>query len=112
MKHENYEISHLFPNVKEIHIVIADTNAWPCDRLRDFSLETGSQCNFHIDCPMSKCLGEDGGIYYKQPISDMVNNGDNHKQVRLSCVGYGGYNLTFHCDWYVVLDISITYRTR
>ena len=34
----------------------------------------------------------------------------NRIKVKLTCVGYGGYNLTFHCDWYAVLDISITYR--
>lgn len=80
------------------------------NRLTEFSLVQGSKCNFHFDCPMSKCLGDDSGIYYEQPISEMVRQHENHRKVKLTCVGYGGYNLTFHCDWYAVLDISITYR--
>ena len=50
------------------------------------------------------------GIMYKDAISSMVYKKETHKQVHLTCGGYGGYNLTFHCDWYAVLDISISYR--
>ncbi len=110
MIHEYYEISRLFPEVELIHIRVTDTNAWSENRLREFTLGQGSKCNFYFDCPMSKCLGNNSGIYYEHPISEMVNAHESHRSVRLSCDGYGGYNLTFHCDWYVVLDISITYR--
>ena len=110
MEHEYYEISRLYPEIEKIHIKVTETNAWKWNRLREFSLGQGSKCNFHFECPMSKCLGSDSGIYYEGPISDMVRTHESHRQVRLSCVGYGGYNLTFHCDWYAVLDISITYQ--
>ena len=110
MEHEYYEISRLYPEIKEIHIKVIETNAWKWNRLREFSLRQGSKCNFHFECPMRKCLGNDSGIYYEEPLSDMIQAHESHRQVRLSCVGYGGYNLTFHCDWYAVLDISRTYQ--
>lgn len=110
MEYEYYEISRLYPEIEEIRIKDTETNAWSWNRLKEFSLVQGSKCNFHFDCPMSKCLGDDSGIYYEQPISEMVRQHENHRKVKLTCVGYGGYNLTFHCDWYAVLDISITYR--
>ena len=87
---------------------ILDKTSIDTDKLATIS--EASKCNFHFDCPMSKCLGDDSGIYYEQPISEMVRQHENHRKVKLTCVGYGGYNLTFHCDWYAVLDISITYR--
>lgn len=110
MYHEYYELSRLYPEIEKIHIKATDTNAWSWNRLKEFSLGPDSKCNFHLDCPMSKCLGYDNGIDYKNAISDMVQGKETHRQVRLNCSGYGGYNLTFHCDWYAVLDISITYR--
>jgi hypothetical protein len=109
MEHEYYEISRLFPQVEEIRIKVAETNSWPWNRLREFSLGQGSKSNFHMECPMSKCLGPDTGISYESVLSEMVRTGEVHRRVRLTCSGYGGYNLTFHCDWYAVLDISITY---
>lgn len=109
MEREYYEISRLYPDVETIRINVVETNAWPWNRLREFTLGQGSRCNFHLECPMSKCLGPDTGISYKSVLSEMVWKREAHRQVRLSCSGYGGYNLTFHCDWYAVLDISIAY---
>ncbi len=111
MKWILYKISLLFPDVEEICVRVLETNAWPWNRLKEFTLTGGMECDFHLDCPMDKCLGKDSGICYKDVISDMVEQHVPYRQVRLNCVGYGGYNLTFHCDWYAVLDISITYRT-
>lgn len=105
-----YEISHHFPRVEEIRIKVLETNAWPSDRLREFTIKRGIESNFHLDCPMSKCLGDERGIHYESQIAEMVNANETNRKVKLSCAGHGGYNLTFHCDWYVVLDISITYR--
>lgn len=111
MKWILYNISLLFPDVDEINVSVAETNAWPCNRLKEFTLTGDMKCDFHLECPMTKCLGEDRGISYKDVVSDMIGNHEPYRQVRLNCAGYGGYNLNFHCDWYVVLDISITYRT-
>lgn len=110
MYHEEYDISSRFPDVLEINIKVIDTNAWPWNRTQELCLRRESKCNFHLDCPMDKCLGYDSGIMYKDAISSMVYKKETHKQVHLTCGGYGGYNLTFHCDWYAVLDISISYR--
>ena len=110
MEHFYYEISRLYPEVEEIRIKATKTNAWKWNRLREFSLGQGSKNNFHLECPMSKCLGPNSGIDYESPISEMIREHESHRQVRLSCAGYGGYNFTFHCDWYVILDISITYQ--
>lgn len=111
MKWILYNISRLFPDVDEIHVSVTETNAWPWNRLKEFALTGDMDCDFHLECPMSKCIGKGRGISYKDVVSDMVVKHDRYRQVRLNCVGYGGYNLTFHCDWYAVLDISITYRT-
>lgn len=110
MYHEEYDISSRFPDVLEINIKVIDTNAWPWNRTQELCLRRDSKCNFHLDCPMDKCLGYDSGIMYKDAISSMVYKKETHKQVHLTCGGYGDYNLTFHCDWYAVLDISISYR--
>lgn len=105
------EVNRIYPDVQEIRIKVIDTNAWHWNRSKEFSFLNDSKCDFHLDCPMSKCLGGVRGIFYKDSISEMVSAKEKHKQVKLTCTGYGGYNLTFHCDWYVVLDISIEYRT-
>lgn len=110
MEHEYYEMSRLYPEVQEISIKVTDTNAWPWNRTQEFRMGQGAKCTFHLDCPMSKCFGNNTGINYKDVISDMVRDKEKQRQVKLTCGGYGGYNLTFHCDWYAVLDISITYR--
>ncbi len=52
----------------------------------------------------------DSGIDYRNVLQEMAQKHEAHRRVRLSCTGYNGYNLTAHCDWYVVLDISIRYR--
>lgn len=106
-----FRIESLFPDVEEIRIRVADTDAWSENRLREFTIGKGTECDFHLDCPMSKCLGGDTGISYMDVVSEMVRGYEGHRQVRLSCSGYGGYNLTFHCDWFAVLDISVRYRT-
>lgn len=59
MEYEYYEISRLYPEIEEIRIKVTETNAWSWNRLKEFSLVQGSKCNFHFDCPMSKCLGDD-----------------------------------------------------
>lgn len=100
----------LFHNVAEVGIRVIDTNAWPWDRNKEFRLLPDTNTDFHLECPMSKCLGKNRGISYRDTLVEMVSNGEDHKVIRLTCGGYGGYNLTFHCDWYAVLDISITYR--
>ena len=105
-----YRVSNLFPNVERIKIKVIDTSAWAWNRLREFSLFPESETSFHFDCPMSKCLGHTSGITFRQVIAQMVSGRECHRQERLACGGYGGYNFTFHCDWYAVLDISITYR--
>lgn len=104
-----YKISELFPSVKEIAIKIVDTNSWDPNRLREFAFSSETETSFHLDCPMSKCLGQNG-ITYKRLLDGMVSNNEYHKQERMQCSGYGGYNQTFHCDWFVLLDITITYR--
>lgn len=106
---EQYRISSLFPNVAQIKIKVIDTNEWTWNRLREFSLSSESDTSFHLDCPMSKCLGSASGIAFRQVLTQMVSERECHRQERLVCGGYGGYNFTFHCDWYAVLDISITY---
>lgn len=98
-----------FPQVESIYIKVINTNAWPYNRMREICYSTNIETDFHIDCPMNKCLGDTSGISYKHIIRDMIKNNENHRKERLSCGGYGGYNLTFHCDWYVILDISIKY---
>ncbi len=108
--YEFYEISLLFPEVEEIRIEVAETNAWPWNRLREFTIGQGSKTNFYMECPMSKCLGSKRGIYFRNALSEIIYAHDTHRRVRLSCAGYNGYNLTAHCDWYVVLEISIIYR--
>ena len=105
-----YDIKNCYPSVEIININVMDTNAWPWNRLREFSLKPGMESDFHLECPMTKCLGKTRGIFYRDAITKMVEDHAVHKQVKLNCVGYGGYNLTFHCDWYVILDISIKYR--
>lgn len=104
-----YIISKLFPKVKNIEINIVDTNAWNKDRLRKFEYNPNSETSFYIECPMSKCIGNDSGILFKDAIVDMVNKKEKKRKEKLQCRGYGGYNQSFHCDWYVELEISIEY---
>ena len=105
-----YTVSEAFPEIENITIKVTETNAWYWNRLKEFTLEGNSNCSFHLDCPMSKCIGNESGIDYKQPISDMVSKRECNSSVKLCCSGYGGYNKVFHCDWYVIMDISISYR--
>ena len=63
--------------------------SWPWNRLHEFSLGQGSKSNFHMECPMSKCLGPDTGISYESVLSEMVRAGEAHR--RNNCrrdVGY------------------------
>lgn len=109
---ELYEISLLFPDVEEIRIEVKETNAWAWNKLRSFTMRREAKTNFHLECPMSKCLGSSSGIDYKSILCEMTQAHEAHRRVRLSCGGYDGYNLTSHCDWYVALGISIRYRQR
>lgn len=104
------KISDIFPDVNSISIKVVDTNAWHWNRLKEWGFSPLSEATFHIDCPMSKCLGQSKGITYKQVLTEMIAQRECNRQQRFTCTGYGGYNLTFHCDWFAVLDISITYR--
>jgi hypothetical protein len=106
----SYQISQIFPTVDRIVLSVLETNAWPENRLQTIELLPESKDNFYWDCPMSKCLGNTRGISYRQTIYDMVENNETQKQVKLQCQGYGGYNQTFHCDWYVKLEILIKYN--
>lgn len=103
------KLKELYPNIKEINIKVLETNAWPWNRLREFGFSPESEFVCHLDCPMSKCLGVTSGIEYRETITNMIYNHEKFRQERLSCGGYGGYNFTFHCDWFVVLAVSITY---
>lgn len=104
------KISSLYPDVELISVKIEDTNAWPWNRLREFTYTPNTGTGFHLDCPMTKCLGKTRGIFFRDVISSMVSNHESHRKEKMECIGYGGYNLIFHCDWYAVLDISIAYR--
>lgn len=106
----SYQISQIFPTVEKIVLTILETNAWNENRLRTIELLPDSKDDFHWDCPMSKCLGNTRGISYRQTLYDMIENKETQKQVKLQCEGYGGYNHTFHCDWYVVLEILVKYE--
>ena len=97
-------------NVEKITIKVIDTNAWSWNRSREWCYSTVTEASFHLECPMSKCLGSTSGITYKQILTEMLAKHECHRRERLNCGGYGGYNLTFHCEWFVVLDISITYH--
>lgn len=105
-----YKISECFPEIERIDIKVIDDDGWPWNRFKEFSYDSSSETAFHLECPRHKCFGHTRGVYFKSAIKDMVSKHENHRQERFTCMGYGGYNLTFHCDWYVVLDISIKYR--
>lgn len=105
-----FKIKDLFPDVEQINIKVIDDNGWPWNRLHEFRYSKDSYADFHLDCPRPKCLGRIRGIDFKSAIQNMTVNHESHRQQRSTCMGYGGYNLTFHCDWYVVLDISIRYH--
>lgn len=104
-----HNIARLYPGIKRIIIKVTDTNAWSENRLREFVILPDVEYDFHLDCPMAKCLGNIRGIYYWNVITDMIDNHISERQVKLTCEGYNGYNLTSHCDWYAVLEISIEY---
>lgn len=104
-----HNIARLYPGIKRIIIKVTDTNAWPENRLREFVILPDVEYDFHLDCPMAKCLGNIRGIYYWNVITDMIDNHISERQVKLTCEGYNGYNFTSHCDWYAVLEISIEY---
>lgn len=105
-----YKISESFPEIERIDIKVIDDNGWPWNRFKEFSYNSSSETAFHLECPRPKCLGHTRGIYFKSAIEEMVANHESHRQQRFTCMGYGWYNLTFHCDWYAVLDISIKYH--
>ena len=104
------KMSVLFPNVEKIIVEVVDAYSWDNNRLRKFSFSSSDEIDFFFACPMSKCFGNSRGVSYKQVIEDMVRNTEDFRQVELRCGGYGGYNYTFHCDWYVRLAITICYK--
>lgn len=96
--------------VEIIHIKVIETNAWnDLFRKREWSCKWDWSATYELQCPMSKCLGDVRGIDYKSLLSDMIDKKETKRTEKLTCRGYGGYNMTFHCDWYVVLEIEITY---
>lgn len=106
----SYNLSSLYPTVKEVEVKVIETNGWPYNRLRCFKYFSNSEVFFHLECPMSKCLGHSSGINLKKVLDDMVSKHEICHREKLTCGGYGGYNLTFHCNWYVILEISVTYQ--
>lgn len=52
-----HNIARLYPGIKRIIIKVTDTNAWPENRLREFVILPDVEYDFHLDCPMAKCLG-------------------------------------------------------
>jgi len=105
-----YKISTLFPAVEQITIKVLEYYSWDENRLKDLSYSSDDETDFFFECPMSKCIGNKHGVYYRQTIIDMISRREEYKQVKLNCEGYGGYNHTFHCDWYVSLGITIQYK--
>lgn len=96
--------------VANIHIKVIKTNAWDdFSRRREWSCTWDWFVMYELTCPMSKCLGDVRGIDYKPTLSDMIKKKESKRTVELNCRGYDGYNLKSHCEWYVVLEIEITY---
>ena len=104
-----YIIREIFPEVKEIRFTVVDIYGNKERIGKSFSLHPESSSNFFDKCPMSKCIGVNTGIYYKDIIDDMTRNKDTKRQVKLPCSGYGGYNKVFKCEWFVTYEIEITY---
>lgn len=100
-----------FPDMERVVVKVVETNAWPPSGAKEFCYVPDSEANLHIDCPMSKCLGAVRGIDLWPTLAGMIHNRETHKKARLTCRGYGGYNLTFHCDWYAVFDLTVYYHT-
>lgn len=107
--HPLRRVDYSLPDVSSIRIKVVETNGWYWNRLREFTIDKDSESDFFFECPMTKCFGNSSGISYFDCLYEMVQKKEKFRRTRLGCQGYGGYNLSFHCDWYVVLEIEITY---
>lgn len=103
-------IADKYPEIKTIGFRTIKTNTHRFNRLDDFNLTCGSKAFFVLSCPMSKCIGEKSGIDYSEVIGSMAARHETYRRVKLTCGGYGGYNMTFHCDWFIDAEITIEYR--
>lgn len=103
-------IADHYPEVMRIVFKTVRTNGHRFNRFDDFDMTCDSRAFFVLRCPMSKCIGVNSGIDYSEVIGSMISNRETNRRVKLSCGGYGGYNMTFHCDWFIEAEITIEYR--
>lgn len=104
-------VAETYPDVEKIDFNTVRTNAHRWNRKDDFTYTPSDKAFFVLRCPMEKCIGEKSGIDFSDIIREMVAHHQKKRTAHLTCQGYGGYNESFHCNWFIDAEISITYHT-
>lgn len=110
-RHNSFKISELYPDILSLRFDTIETNGHHWNRLENFDYSPDHDAFFILRCPYPKCVGTHSGIGFSNIVSEMYDIREKERNIRLTCGGYGGYNMTFHCDWYIVAHISITYKS-
>lgn len=92
-------------------IVVEITGSWGGNMNgRMFEYGPDSKACFIIRCPFSQCYGASTGFRFDGQVRELVGQRLASSTFRVWCGGYGDRGLLCHCDDWVELRVSVTYR--